>query len=43
MDLRELLELLEDAEDELLMAQRTVPVGLDKAISLLHKEIHGKD
>lgn len=43
MDLRELLELLEGAEDDLLEAAIVVPSGLDKAIDMLHKEIHGKD
>ena len=40
MDLRELLDLLESAEDDLLEAGTPVPTGLDQAIDLLHKDIH---
>ena len=40
IDLREMLELLESAEDDILGQQNVVPMGLDKAIDILHKEIH---
>jgi hypothetical protein len=40
LDLRELLALLESAEDDLLESQTPVPDGLDKAIATLHTEIH---
>jgi hypothetical protein len=43
IDLHELLELLESAEDDIHSEQRVIPMGLDKAIDMLHKEIHSKD
>lgn len=42
IDLRELLELLEKAEEEI-SDSAPIPFGLDKAINMLHKEIQGQD
>lgn len=42
IDLRELLDLLESAEDDIHANHQIIPMGLDQAIDMLHKEIHKK-